>query len=121
MLNYFFLATYTPCYDSGSFHVNIVNQEHKNKIINTNGTQSFNVVRLTMSTSIDERKLFHYTIKNIMEDITRYNYWVLETSHVSPFFISLPYYESSCSTGYLPFFLTSLFTSYSFYRPISIS
>ena len=121
MLNYFFLATYTPCYDGGSFHVNIINQEHKNKIINTNGTRSFNVVRLTMPTSTDERKLFHYQIKNIMEDITRYNYWVLETSHVSSFFISLPYHESSCSTGYLPFFLTSLFTSYSFYRPISIS
>ena len=60
-----FLATYTPCYNGGSFHVNIVNQEYKDKIINTNGTWGFNVVRPTMPMSTNERELFHYTIKNI--------------------------------------------------------
>ena len=67
------------------------------------------------------RELFHYKIKNITEDITRCNYWVPKTSHVSPLFISLPHHNSSCSTEYLPFFLTPLFTSYSLYRPIFIS
>ena len=42
-------------------------------------------------------------------------------SHVSPFLVSIPYHEHSRSTGYLLFFLTSLSTSYSLYRPISIS
>ena len=45
-------------------------QEHKDKIINTNGTQGFNVVRPTMLTSTDERELFHYTIENIIEERT---------------------------------------------------
>ena len=79
------------------------------------------MVRPTMPTSTDEREWFHYTIENITKDITRYNYWVPETSHVSPLLVYIPYYESSCSTEYLPFFLTSLSTLYSLYRSISIS
>ena len=74
-----------------------------------------------MSTSTTERERFHYTIESIIEDRTKYNYWVPETSHVSPLLVSIPYYKVSLSTEYLPFFLTSLSTSYSLYRSISIS
>ena len=62
---------YQLCYDGGSFDAIIVNQEHKDKIINTNGTRGFNVVQSTMPTSTDERELFHYTIANITEGRTR--------------------------------------------------
>ena len=58
-------------YDGGSFDANIVNQEHKNKIINTNGTRGFNVVRSTTPTSTHERESFHHTIKNITKDRTK--------------------------------------------------
>ena len=58
-------------YDGGSFDANIVNQEHKDKIINTNGTRDFNVVRPTMPMSTDERELFRSTIENIIENRTR--------------------------------------------------
>ena len=71
------------------------------------------MVQPTTLTSTDERELFHYTLKNITEKRIKYNYWVLETSHVSPLLISIPYHEPSRSTGYLPFFLTSLSTLYS--------
>ena len=57
----------------------------------------------------------------ITKDITRYNYWVLETSCVSPLFVSLPYHEPFNSIGYLPFFFTSLSTLHSLYKPIFIS
>ena len=46
--------SYSPCYDDGSFDANIVNQEDKYKVINTNSTRGFNVVRSTMPTSTDE-------------------------------------------------------------------
>ena len=59
------------CYNSESFDVNIVNQEHEDKIINTNGTRAFNVIQPTMPTSTNERESFHYTIENITEDETR--------------------------------------------------
>ena len=59
------------CCNDGNFDANIVNQEHKDKIINTNSTQGFKMVQLTMPTSTDERKSFHYTIDNIMEERTR--------------------------------------------------
>ena len=106
---------------SESFDVNNVVQEYKDKKNHTYGTRGFNVVRSTMPTSTDERYWFHYTIENITDDKTRYNYWVPETSHVSPLLVFIPYYEPSRSTGYLPFFLISLSTSYSLYKPISIS
>ena len=111
----------SSCYISGSFDTYIINKEHKDKIINTNDTRGFNVVRPTMPTSTYERESFHYAIENITEDRTRYNYWVLETSHVSSLFVSIPYHEPSRFTGYLSFFLTSLSTSYSFYKHIFIS
>ena len=56
------------CCDGGSFDAIIINKEHKDKIINTNDTRGFNVVRPTMPTSTDERELFQYTIENITED-----------------------------------------------------
>ena len=116
------------CYNGGSFDAYIISQEYKDKIINSNGTWGFNVIRPTMPMSMDERESFHYTIENITgqnhnitKDITKYNYWVLETSPVSPLFVSLPYHEPFRSIEYVAFFLTSLFTSYSLYIPIFIS
>ncbi|RVW52754.1 hypothetical protein CK203_004219 [Vitis vinifera] len=52
-----------------------------------------------MPPSTDERELFHYTMENIIEDRTRYYYWVPETSHVSPLLIFIPYHEPFRSTG----------------------
>ena len=43
------------CYVNGSFDANIINQEHKDKIINTNDTRDFNMIRLTMHMSMDKR------------------------------------------------------------------
>ena len=59
------------CCDGRSFDAIIVNQEHKDKIINTNGTQEFKKFRPTMPTLTDEKELFHYTIDNITEDKSR--------------------------------------------------
>ena len=42
------------CYVNGSFDANIINQEQKDKI-NTNDTRGFNMIRLTMSMSMNER------------------------------------------------------------------
>ena len=42
-------------------------QKHK-------GTQWFNMVQPNMPTSMYERESFHYTIRNIIEDKTWYNY-----------------------------------------------
>ena len=42
------------CYVNGSFDANIINQEQKDKI-NTNDTRCFNMIRLTMSMSTNER------------------------------------------------------------------
>ena len=111
----------TSCNANESFDANNVSSRTQRLNNHTYGTWGFNVVWPTMPTSMDEREWFHYIIKNIIEDRTRYNYWVPETSHVSPLLVSIPYYETSRSTRYLPFFLTSLSTSYSLYRPISIS
>ena len=33
-----------------------------------------------MHTLTDEKKSFYYTIENITDDITIYNYWVLKTN-----------------------------------------
>ena len=59
------------CCNDENFDANIVNQEHKDRIINTNSTQGFKMVQPTMPTSTDERKLFHYTVDNIIEERTR--------------------------------------------------
>ena len=59
------------CCDGRSFDAIIVNQEHKDKLINTNGIQGFNVVRPIILTSTNERELFHYTIENITNDRTK--------------------------------------------------
>ena len=40
----------------------------------TQRSQGFNMVWPTMSTFIGERESFHYTIKNITMNRTRYNY-----------------------------------------------
>ena len=69
------------CYDEGIFDANI-NQEHKYKIINTNGKRGFNVVRPTMPMPTDEMRIIPLYNKeyyrgqnqNIIEDITKYNY-----------------------------------------------
>ena len=45
---------------------------------------TFNVVQPIIPISTDERELFHYIMENITNDKTRYNYWVPETSYVSP-------------------------------------
>ncbi|RVW57603.1 putative disease resistance protein [Vitis vinifera] len=47
---------------------------------------------------VQEHKDKTITHTNITEDRTRYNYWVPETSHVSPLLVSIPYYEPSRST-----------------------
>ena len=53
------------CYVNGSFDANIVNQKHKDKIINTNSTRGFNLVQPTMPTPMNERESFHYEKENI--------------------------------------------------------
>ena len=115
------VCTYCACYSTESFDANNVSSRTQRQNNHTYVKWGFNVVQLTMPTSTDEREWFYCTIENITEDKTRYNYWVSETSHVSPILVSIPYYEPSRSTEYLPFFLTSLYTSYSLYRSISIS
>ena len=76
-------------YVSKSFNVNMLVQEYKDKTITTRYMR-FNVVRLTMPTYTNERKKFHYTIESIIEDKTRYNYWVSKKFHVFPLLVSTP-------------------------------
>ena len=40
--------------------------------------------------SVNNVESFHYTIKNIIKDKTKYNCWIPETSHISSLFVSTP-------------------------------
>ena len=61
-------------------------KKHKDKTIK--GTQSFNVVLLTIPIFTNKRKPLYYILKNIIDDRIRYNYWVLQTTHIVLFFKS---------------------------------
>ena len=62
----------------------------------------------------DERKSFHYTINNIIDDI-------IDAAIGFLLLVIIPYHESSCSTGYLLFFFICLSIPYGIYKSIFIS
>ena len=134
-IEYFYLILcFLYCCVDGSLDSNIVNQEHKDKIkkIKNKSTQTIHDVLTWFGNHayvhgwkkiipLYNKEHYRRQNQNITEDRTKYNYWVPETSHVSPLFIFIPYHEPSSSIKYLSFFFTSLFTSYNFYKLIFIS
>ena len=102
-------------YANESFNTNIISsrtliQEHKDKTINI---MVHGVLMWSSQTCLHRRmRENHFTIENIINDITKYDYWIPKTSHVFLLFVFTPYKPwTPRSTKCLPFFPTFISTS----------